>query len=180
MDLKQLGIELAKIGLPLLGAALPVPGGAAIGAALASHIGAKDSKPESILTALTQSPELAQKAREFEALHTEKLLAMTLDAEKAANQATLDGLASARDMKMKTGSTMPEQINYLFVGSTILITVGLLKNWFVLPTEPHLFTIVMLFINYVLLEAKQSVSFWISTTFQSKSKDETIKNLSGE
>jgi hypothetical protein len=29
MDLKTLGAQLAKIGLPLLGAALPIPGGMA-------------------------------------------------------------------------------------------------------------------------------------------------------
>ena len=33
MDWKQLGEKIVSMGLPLLGAALPLPGGAAIGAA---------------------------------------------------------------------------------------------------------------------------------------------------
>lgn len=73
--------RLAKIGLPLLGAALPVPGGAAIGAALAANIGAKDSKPESILAAVTSSAEKLQAAQQFQAKHEEALLTATLQHE---------------------------------------------------------------------------------------------------
>lgn len=82
MDWKNLGASLAKIGLPLLGAALPVPGGAAIGAALASAIGAKSADPSEILSAITGNAEAMQKAREFELEHQEKILAAMLDYEK--------------------------------------------------------------------------------------------------
>lgn len=80
-DWKNLGEEVAKIGLPLLGAVLPVPGGAAIGNALASAIGSKTANPSDILSVLTSSQEALQKAKEFEATHQETMLKLNLDSE---------------------------------------------------------------------------------------------------
>lgn len=76
MDWKELGAAVAKIGLPLLGAILPIPGGAAIGSALAAAIGAPGDQPQDILTALTSSAEAVQKAKEFEMTHEEKMMEM--------------------------------------------------------------------------------------------------------
>lgn len=87
MDLKDLGAALAKIGLPMLGAALPIPGGAAIGTALAAAIGATNDSPESILAKLTTSPEALQAAREFQARHEERMLELTTNAEIEARKA---------------------------------------------------------------------------------------------
>jgi hypothetical protein len=91
MDWKQLGEAAAKIGLPLLGAALPIPGGAALGAALASAIGSKSASPEDILATLTGNAEALAKARQFELEHQEKILALVLDYEKSvqANQSSV-------------------------------------------------------------------------------------------
>lgn len=81
MDWKNLGQEIAKIGLPLLGAALPLPGGAAIGTALAAMIGSSSDKPEDILAMLTSSADAVSKAKQFEAQHQEKLLDMAYNYE---------------------------------------------------------------------------------------------------
>lgn len=87
MDWKELGESVAKLGLPLLGAALPIPGGEAIGAALASHIGATSGNPEDILATLTQSADAVQKAKEFELTHQETMLKITSDYQIAQRQA---------------------------------------------------------------------------------------------
>jgi len=87
MDLKEFGQQLAKIGLPLLGAALPIPGGSAIGAALASAIGSKSAEPVDVVAALTGNPEAAQKAREFELAHQSRLMEMAYANEVAMRQA---------------------------------------------------------------------------------------------
>ncbi len=86
MDWKELGSAIAKIGLPLLGAALPIPGGAAIGTALAASIGAKSSDPQDILTTLTSSAEAVEKAKEFQAKHEETMLQMQINADVAEQQ----------------------------------------------------------------------------------------------
>jgi len=108
MDWKELATEVAKIGLPLIGAALPVPGGAAIGTALASHIGAKSADPSDILVALQSSADAVQKAKEFEATHQEKMLELTLANQTAEVQADVADRTSARDMVAKMKSMAPQ------------------------------------------------------------------------
>lgn len=87
MDWKDLGEEIAAVGLPLLGAALPIPGGAAIGQALAAAIGAKSADPDEILATLTSSADAIQKAKEFESAHQETILRIQVDAERAGLEA---------------------------------------------------------------------------------------------
>lgn len=87
MNWTELGQEIAKIGLPLLGAALPIPGGIAIGTALASAISSPSTKPEDILSALTANADTMQKAKEFELQHQERLIQMAYDNEVAMRKA---------------------------------------------------------------------------------------------
>ena len=84
MDWKGLGESIAKLGLPLLGAVLPIPGGAAIGAALAAQIGSPSSQPGDILATLTANADALAKAKQFEMTHQETMLKLTLDAQTAA------------------------------------------------------------------------------------------------
>lgn len=76
MDWKTIGEAFAKIGLPLLGAALPIPGGMAIGTALASAIGSPSAKPEDILVTLGASAEAMAKGRQFEIENSTRLMDM--------------------------------------------------------------------------------------------------------
>lgn len=78
---------VVKLGLPLLGAALPLPGGVALGEALAAYVGAPSSKPEDILTHLTQNADALEKAKEFELTHQETILRINTDAEIRAVEA---------------------------------------------------------------------------------------------
>lgn len=80
-DWKEVASKLAEIGLPLLGAALPIPGGMAIGAALASAISSKSTKPEDILATIAGNAENLQKAKEFEATHQTALLQLQMNYE---------------------------------------------------------------------------------------------------
>lgn len=86
MTFVEIRDAIVKLGLPILGAALPLPGGAAIGAALAASIGSPSDKPNDILATLSQSSEAVQKAMEFQDLHEETLLKITVDAEKTASE----------------------------------------------------------------------------------------------
>jgi len=83
MDWKELGIKIAKLGLPLLGGALPLPGGAALGTALATMIGKENADPTAILSELTGSAESLLKAKQFELTHQETILRIRVDAELA-------------------------------------------------------------------------------------------------
>lgn len=123
MDLKDIGTALAKLGLPLLGAALPIPGGAAIGAALASAIGSDSTAPADILSKLTQDADALQKAREFELTHAETMLSLQIEQSKVDAGDT----ASARDREIKTGDVWTPRVLALFVFSLYAFV-----QWFVL------------------------------------------------
>ena len=77
---------IVKLGLPFLGAALPLPGGAAIGSALAAAIGSPSDKPNDILDTLHKDADAVQRAMEFQTQHEETLLRIAVDAEKSASE----------------------------------------------------------------------------------------------
>lgn len=81
MQIKDIVAEFAKLGLPLLGAALPIPGGEAIGTAVAAMIGAPSSAPEDILKTVQGNADALVKAKQFELTHQETILRITVDAE---------------------------------------------------------------------------------------------------
>ena len=79
--------SLVKIGLPLLGAALPLPGGAALGAALATAIGSPSASASDVMARLLSSNDAIEKAKQFELTHQETILKITVDADIRAVEA---------------------------------------------------------------------------------------------
>ncbi len=133
IDWKKLGASVVQLGLPLLGAALPVPGGAAIGAALAAAIGSPSAKPDDILAALTGNAQALQAAREFEATHTERMLALTTQAEVEARKAdSADLVAVNATMQAEAAASASENwwqkgwrpFNGYVIGAASMLTVG--------------------------------------------------------
>lgn len=133
MDWKELGKSLASIGLPLLGAALPIPGGAAIGSALASAIGLSSSKPEDILAGLQANADAMVKAKQFEEQHREKLMEMAYQYEIEQRKADSADLASVNTtMQAEATSSANENwwqkgwrpFNGYVLGVASLVTVG--------------------------------------------------------
>lgn len=132
MDLKAIGQEVAKLGLPLLGAALPLPGGAAIGSALAGLIGGS-GKPADILATLQQSADALAKARQFELTHQETLLRIQVEAETATTQAINATMqAEAGSAHWPTYSWRP----FLgFTGGAVILWDYCMAPWFGLPPQ---------------------------------------------
>lgn len=97
MDWKELGTQIARFGLPLLGAVLPIPGGAAIGTALASAIGSPSAAPVDILAKLTQSADAVEKAREFELTHQKEMLGLSLNYELEMRKADSVDLSTVNE-----------------------------------------------------------------------------------
>ena len=126
MQLKDIVEGFAKIGLPLLGAALPIPGGAAIGTALASAIGSSSSDPKDILAMLTSNADALAKAKQFEQTHQETMLKLTLDAETTQ----VESVNKTLQTEAMGGSWL--QRNHHAIES--LATVGLVwAVYFILP-----------------------------------------------
>ncbi len=132
MDWKEIGERVAQLGLPLLGAALPVPGGAAIGAALAAAIGAEGGTPEAVLKALTADAEAVLKAKEFELSHQAAMLQITTQAETRLYEIEVDDRKSARASQVGGQSKVPAILAGLvtcgFFGVLIGMMTGDLKS----------------------------------------------------
>jgi hypothetical protein len=121
MDLKTLGAEIAKIGLPLLGAALPIPGGMALGAALASTIGSPSAQPEDILATLTGNAQALAQAKQFELTHQETMLKLTLDAQTAQYQAEVSDRQDARAKLASNGALW-------WIAALVLVTFAIIMS----------------------------------------------------
>ena len=130
MQLKDIVEGFAKIGLPLLGAALPIPGGAAIGTALASAIGSSSSDPKDILALLTSNADALAKAKQFEQTHQETMLKLTLDAETA----NVEAVNKTLQTEAMGGSWL--QRNHHAIES--LLTVGLVWAIYVVLPLAHI------------------------------------------
>lgn len=128
MNLKSFGTALAKLGLPLLGAALPIPGGMALGAALASQIGAPSSSPEDILATLTGNAQALAQARQFELTHQETMLKLTLDAQTANFRAEVSDRQDARARLASNGALWWIAALVLVTFAVIMAAV-LLGSW---------------------------------------------------
>lgn len=133
MDWKEIGKSLAAIGLPLLGAALPIPGGAAIGSALASAIGSTSTNPADILASLQANADALVKAKQFEEQHREKLMEMAYQYEVDQRKADSADVASVNaTMQSEAGASASENwwqtgwrpFNGYVLGLASLITVG--------------------------------------------------------
>lgn len=146
MDWKALGESLAKIGLPLLGAALPVPGGAAIGTALASLIGSPSAKPEDIMAALNSSADAMVKAKQFEADNHARLLDMAYNYEMEQRKADSADLAQVNSTMTAEATNSANETWYqkgwrpfcgFIVGIIALVTsVGVLwLSWLALASK---------------------------------------------
>lgn len=128
MDLKTLGTKIAKLGLPLLGAALPIPGGMALGAALASTIGAPSQQPEDILATLTGNAEALAQAKQFELTHQETMLKLTLDAQTAQFQAEVSDRQDAR-AKLSSNSALWWIAALVLITFAIIMSAVLIGSW---------------------------------------------------
>src|ERR1700751_2536490 len=120
MDLKSIAKKVADIGLPMLGAALTLTGGMALGGMLAAavddHLGtAKAGQPpvtlENLTDVLTQNAQAKEAALEFQARHQETILKVTTDAEQAAAATEAADRADARKMQMATQSLIPATLS---------------------------------------------------------------------
>lgn len=158
MDFKDLGKMLAGIGLPLLGAALPIPGGAAIATALAASLGLTSSTPEAIATAL-DTPEARQKAFEFQATHTERMLELTTKAEIADRQADSADIASVNATMIAElqNSANEDRVQrwwrpfngYVVGAGSFISVVGVLVLFYAALTRPELGMNVATVINVI-------------------------------
>ena len=171
MDLKTFGESLAKIGLPLLGAVLPIPGGAALGSALASAIGAGSAAPEDVLAALTSNADTLEKAKEFEATHSETMLQLQLANVQALYTQEVADRTSARELQKSTSSMTVPLLAYLIVGSFVAMVACTLAGYSHVDGA-----LAGTLVGYLSAKCEQVVSFYFGSSKGSEDKNVLLAN----
>lgn len=171
--------QLVKLGLPLLGASLPVPGGAAIGTALASVIGSPSSSPGDVINILTQNADALQKAKEFEATHQETMLKITVEAEQATYEAEVKDRDSARNREIQVKDNTPKKLAYILIGGFLGVSVLQLIALMFFPKEagdipPQGWLLIGNISGYLANEAKQAGGYYFGTSQDSGRKTELL------
>jgi hypothetical protein len=171
MNLKEFGQSLAKIGLPLLGTILPIPGGAALGTALAAAIGADSSTPEDIMQALTSNADAMQKAKEFQITHTETMLKLHQDHTLAIYKAEVEDRASARTMQIGTKALTVPVLAYIVVGSFVAMVGSTLLGYSRVDSA-----LAGTLVGYLSAKCEQVIGFYFGSSAGSQQKDILLAN----
>jgi hypothetical protein len=118
MSLADLGKTVAKYA-PLLGAVLPVPGGAAIGAAIASVFGGDINNPDDLIKRITTDPESAVKLKQIESNEKIEIERLAIDRIRAGNE----DRDSARKREATIHDKVPGQLAYVFTAGYLIIVI---------------------------------------------------------
>lgn len=171
MNWSDLGNALAKIGLPLLGAALPIPGGAAIGAALASAVGAATGSPEDVLAAITANSDAQLKARQFELAHQETMLQMQLKYESDMYAAQVEDRSSARSMQTNTRAFTVPTLAFIIVGAFIAMVGSTLLGYAKVDS-----VLAGTLVGYLSAKCEQVIAFYFGSSAGSEQKSVLLAN----
>lgn len=166
MDFTSIAGQIAKIGLPLLGAVLPIPGGAALGTALASYIGSPSAKPEDILATLTASADAVEKAKEFQTTHTETMLQLHQSYALQMYQAEVADRASARVMQTGVRSFTVPVLAYTIVGAFVAMVAGTLLGYAKVDS-----VLAGTLVGYLSAKCEQVVGFYFGSSKGSEDKN---------
>ncbi|MDY7579344.1 hypothetical protein RGU70_13580 [Herbaspirillum sp. RTI4] len=171
MDLKAFGESLAKLGLPLLGAILPIPGGAAIGSALAAAIGSGSDKPEDLLATLTANADAVEKAKEFQETHTETMLQLHLNHAQQMYAQEVSDRASARGMQVSTRAITVPTLAFLIVGAFVAMVAGTLMGYSKVDSA-----LAGTLVGYLSAKCEQVIGFYFGSSAGSQQKDVLLAN----
>jgi len=171
MDWKTLGESVLKLGLPLLGAVLPIPGGAAIGTALAAAIGAGSADPADILNTLTANADAVVKAKQFEETHQETMLQLQLTHELGMYQQEVADRASARAMQTET------KAGILPILASIIVCAFITMVGAVLMGYSHVEgALAGTLVGYLSAKCEQVLAFYFGSSASSRAKDQMLFN----
>lgn len=173
MDLKSIAKTLADIGLPLLGAALPLPGGMALGGMLAAAVddhlgGSKGGAPvtlDNLVDTLTQNAQAKEAALEFQARHQETILKITVDAEQAQYAAEVADRQSARDRETKVQDKTPRNLAYLVILGFLAMVICTLAGWTKVDSA-----LAGTLVGYVSAKCEQAMAYYFGSTHSSMEK----------
>lgn len=181
---KEIGTDLAKVGLPLLGTALGGPAGGAAGALVAGLLGKSpdELQPGDLLTGI-QNPEILVKLKEIESNHELELQRIILRGEELR----LADLADARKMHVETTKATGRRdynlyvFAWLFVIGFFVVMVVVLYLAFsgkgFSEMNSNAVLLVGVLITALTARLETITSFFYGSSSGSKGKDKTLDRL---
>lgn len=183
MNLADLGKTVAKFA-PLLGAILPIPGGAAIGELIAHEFGGDVNNPDDLMQRIVTDPNAQVKLVEIQSnckVQLQQLKVQNAQNELAAQTAQMesDRLDRADARKNNVNSYMPQTVTFIimlgFFGACYMLLNG---N----PTQADQQVLFMM-LGTISTAFGGAITYWLGSSASSRNKDtaihNTLANLSG-
>ena len=183
MDFTNL-INIVKTVSPLLGAVLPIPGGAAIGALIAHAFGGDSNNPDQLASLISNDSQAKVKLLEIETnckVQLQQLMVQSAQNELTAHTAEIESnrLDRADARKNNSASYMPSIITFIIIVGFFVCFYLILKT----KADASLQQVLFMMLGTISTSFGGAVSYWLGSSSGSKSKDEaihkTLANLSG-
>lgn len=170
MDFKDIARDVAALGLPFLGAALPVPGGAALGVALASTLGVSSGKAGDVLSALTSSADAVLKAKQFEMDNYRELSIAAMQSEQALYQQEVIDRNGARSREASdTTDNTNKILAFVIVASFVAVTVATVLGYAKVDS-----VLAGTLVGYMSAKAEQVIAYYFGSSKSSARKTELL------
>lgn len=184
MQLSEFGKTIAKYA-PLLGAALPIPGGEFIGELIAHEFGGDTSNLDDLATRISTDPNAQVKLAEIQAntkVQLQQLMVQNTQNQLAAQTAQMvsdqQDRADARKNNSETQTVFPQMI------STVII-LGFFSCFYlvvVLPKDNAYHDLLNIMMGALASGFTGVWNYWLGSSAGSRNKDDTIgstlKNIS--
>lgn len=165
MNWKDIGKQAIQMGAPILGGALGVPAGAAVGAMIANQFGVDDPTPGNTMAAIKADPDAAMKLREVELRHQERLIEMENDRFRIETADVQDARKAQQHHWMPSVITMVMCAMFGCIVGALFILAILGENK----------DIVVYMAGQVSGILTSCVTYWVGSTRASANKDSLIR-----
>jgi hypothetical protein len=181
MDLGDFGKTIAKFA-PLLGAVLPIPGGAVIGQLIAQEFGGDPSNLDDLASRIVTDPNAQVKLVEIQTnakVQLQQLVVLNAQNQLAAQTAQIesDRLDRADARKNGQNSYMPAIVTFIIIAGFFGCFYMILKS----PAQTDQQVLFMM-LGTISTAFGGAVTFWLGSSAGSRSKDAaihtTLTNLS--
>ena len=171
MSLDDLAKTISKFA-PILGAAIPLPGAAAIGSLVGAAFGGSTANVEDLVSKINMSEDAKIKLVQIENDYSIQLQKIIADKYVSEVNAEVEDRKDARNLNIQTKTSVPAVLTYMLLIGFFFIIYALFHCVIPAENEPTVYTLVGSY-NGLLLSCG---AYWLGSSFTSQKKDTMIYN----
>lgn len=161
MNLSDVGKSIIKIA-PLLGAALPLPGGAALGQFIAEAFGGDITKPEDLINKIKNDPNAIVKLKQIESNENIQIAKILASRERVQIESEVRDRDGARLFSSRDVDTARNLTYILVLGSFGMIVLIPYLN-----PDSREASLIAALITMLVSAAKDAIRLWFGRSFKS-------------